>query len=241
MMKKLILLACISISSTACAEIEKNKIAPTYSVENETKSFFVEPVTLEKQEQVKTLLDKKWYFEESLLKEGSPNKVVTNCNGLSNALDEGFNAFSYREQKVIKAMNKACLIWSNMGELSASATSYLSDFKHDSALAKKMPAELALIISNDDERRLAKASSWEEMSHIKKVETLNKDKAVYYDNSGGIQKLAVMAKGDYNNDGIEDMVLYMVNTLEEGNYSSTYGYVVTRLAADAPYTLIKQF
>jgi len=101
MMKKLILLACISISSTACAEIEKNQIAPTYSVENETKSFFVEPVTLEKQEQVKALLDKKWYFEESLLKEGSPNKVVTNCNGLSNALDEGFNAFSYREQKVI--------------------------------------------------------------------------------------------------------------------------------------------
>ena len=209
MMKKLILLACISISSTACAEIEKNKIAPTYSVENETKGYFGEPVTLENQEQVKALIDKKWYFEENLLKDGSPNKVVTSCNGLSSALEEGFNGLSYRDQAVIKAMNKVCVIWAHMGELNASDTSFLSDFKHDSALAKQMPPEFALIISNDDERRLAKANSWEEMSHIKKMESLNKDQAIYYDNSGGIQKLTVMAKGDYNNDGIEDMVLYM--------------------------------
>ena len=241
MMKKLILLACISISSTACTEIEKNKIAPTYSVENETKGYFGEPVTLENQEQVKALIDKKWYFEETLLKDGSPNKVVTSCNGLSSALDEGFNVLSYRYQNAIKAMNKVCVIWAHMGELNASDTSFLSDFKHDSAMAKQMPPELALIISNDDERRLAKASSWEEMSHIKKMESLNKDQAIYYDNSGGIQKLTVMAKGDYNNDGIEDMVLYMDNSVEEGSYGSTYGYVLTRLAADAPYTLIKQF
>ncbi|ATG79574.1 MULTISPECIES: hypothetical protein [unclassified Pseudoalteromonas] len=241
MIKKLILLACISISSTACAEIDKNKITPTYSSENKTNRYFTEAMALEQQEQVKTLIYKKWYFEESLLKDGNPNKVVTSCNTLFNALDEGFNAFSYREQGVIKAMNKVCLIWSHMGELNASDASFLTDFEHGSALPKQMPPELALIISNDDERRLASASSWEEMSRVKEVQSLNKDQAIYYDNSGGIQKLTVMAKGDYNNDGIEDMVLYMDNSVEEGSYGSTYGYVVTRLAADAPYTLIKQF
>ncbi|WP_138586975.1 hypothetical protein [Pseudoalteromonas sp. S558] len=241
MMKKLVLLACISISSTACAEIEKNKIAPTYSSENKTERYFTAPTTLEKQEQVKALIDKKWYFEENLLKDGSPDRVVTSCNSLFNALDEGFNALSYRHQDVIKAMNKVCLIWAHMGELNASESSFLTDFEHSSALPKQMPPELALIISNDDDRRLAKASSWEEMSHISKMESLNKDQAIYYDNSGGIQKLTVMAKGDYNNDGIEDMVIYMDNSVEGGSYGSTYGYVVTRLAAVEPYTLIKQF
>jgi hypothetical protein len=33
----------------------------------------------------------------------------------------------------------------------------------------------------------------------------------------------------------------MINGVEGGSYTSTHGYVVTRLAADAPYTLIKQF
>ncbi|MBH0059394.1 hypothetical protein I6F65_20865 [Pseudoalteromonas sp. SWXJZ94C] len=108
-------------------------------------------------------------------------------------------------------------------------------------MPKKMPPELSLIISNDDERRLAKASSWEEMSHIKKVEPVNDDQAIYYDNSGGIQRLTIMAKGDYNQDGIEDIVLHMANAVERGSYSSSYGYVLTRLTADAPYTLIKQF
>ncbi len=241
MIKYTLLLGLIIISSTSCASINSHKIHQTYSSENRTERYFTEPVTLEKQEQVKALINKNWYFEENLIKGDKPNKVITHCEGLSEALDDGYTAENDRLQSAINAMQNVCTIWFHMGELSASKSSFLGDFKHNLDLPKKMPPQLSLIISNDDERRLAKASSWEEMSHINKMEPLNKNQAIYYDNSGGIQKLTVMAKGDYNNDGIEDMVLYMVNTVQKGSYSSTYGYVITRLTANAPYTLIKQF
>jgi len=79
------------------------------------------------------------------------------------------------------------------------------------------------------------------MSHIQKIVPVNDAQAIYYDNSGGIQRLTIMAKGDYNQDGIEDMVLYIENSVEGGDYYSSYSYIVTQLTADAPYTLIKQF
>ena len=241
MIKKTILLICISISSTACAEIEKNKIAPTYSLENKTNGYFMEPEVLETPEQVNALYSKSWFYSYEVVIDSKPAINVDSCKVLSKALQEGYKSSDYKEQVALLATNKICTTWVAMGKLKPSKESFLDSFKHDAALANKMPPELSLIISNDDERRLVKASSWEEMSHIQKVELVNDDQAIYYDNSGGIQRLTIMAKGDYNQDGIEDMVLHMANAVERGSYSSSYSYIVTRLTADATYTLIKQF
>ena len=241
MIKKTTLLICISISSTACANIKENKIAPTYSLENKTNGYFMEPEVLETPEQVNALFSKNWFYSYEVVLDSKPAIKVDSCKVLSKALQEGYKSANYKEQVALLATNKICTTWTDMGKLKPSKESFLSSFKHSLALPKQMPPELALIISNDDERRLAKASSWEEMSHIAKVEPVNDDQAIYYDNSGGIQRLTIMAKGDYNQDGIEDIVLHLANAVERGSYSSSYSYIVTRLAADAPYTLIKQF
>jgi len=241
MIKNTVLLALTVVSSTACANIKENKIAPTYSLENKTNGYFMEPEVLETPEQVNALFSKNWFYSYEVVLDSKPAIKVDSCKVLSKALPEGYKPVNYKEQVALLATNKICITWADMGTLKSSKESFLGSFKHSAALPKKMPPELSLIISNDDERRLAKASSWEEMSHIKKVEPINDDQAIYYDNSGGIQRLTIMAKGDYNQDGIEDIVLHMANAVERGSYSSSYGYVVTRLAADAPYTLIKQF
>lgn len=241
MIKKIILLVCISISSTACANIKENKIAPTYSLDNKTNGYFMEPEVLETREQVNALSSKSWFYSYEVVLDSKPAIKVDSCKVLSKALREGYKSLDYKEQNALLATNKICTTWADIGMLKPSNKSFLGSFKHSAALPNKMPPELSLIISNDDERRLAKANSWEQMSPIQKVETVNDDQAIYYDNSGGIQRLTVMAWGDYDQDGIEDIVLHMANAVERGSYSSSHSYIVTRLAADAPYTLIKQF
>jgi len=241
MIKKIILLVCISISSTACANIKENKIAPTYSLDNKTNGYFMEPEVLETREQVNALSSKSWFYSYEVVLDSKPAIKVDSCKVLSKALREGYKSLDYKEQNALLATNKICTTWADIGMLKPSNKSFLGSFKHSAALPNKMPPELSLIISNDDERRLAKANSWEQMSPIQKVETVNDDQAIYYDNSGGIQRLTVMARGDYDQDGIEDIVLHMANAVERGSYSSSHSYIVTRLAADAPYTLIKQF
>jgi len=216
-------------------------VKPSFTKENSTYAFFGEQISLSQAKDFLSLETKRWSYEFGLESSEGKYEEVETCEALTKKIKNGYQAFRYSEQKVVNARKLTCETWRIMSKLTSSDVSYLRDFEHNLNLPKKMPRELSLIISKDDERNLAKANNWEEMSHFKKVEVLNKDQAIYYDNAGGIQSLTVMAKGDYNNDGIEDMVLYMFNGVEGGSYTSTHGYVVTRLAADAPYTLIKQF
>jgi len=237
-MKTLYISILISLSFGCVAT---SKIEPTFIKENSTYSFFGEQINLTQAKDFLSLETKRWSYEFELKSSEGKYEEVETCEALTEKIKNGYQAFIYSEREVTNARKLTCETWRIMSKLTFSDVSYLRDFEHNLNLPKKMPRELSLIISKDDERNLAKANSWEEMGHFKKLEPLNKDQAIYYDNAGGIQKLTVMAKGDYNNDGIEDMVLYMINGVEGGSYGSFDGYVVTRLTADAPYTLIKQF
>jgi hypothetical protein len=73
------------------------------------------------------------------------------------------------------------------------------------------------------------------------VEAIDETSAIFVDNSGGSQRLNIRAKGDYNGDGIEDMLLSTSNTVEGGSYHSVDYFILTRLSSEAPFTLLKQW
>ncbi|TMO40552.1 hypothetical protein, partial [Pseudoalteromonas ruthenica] len=76
---------------------------------------------------------------------------------------------------------------------------------------------------------------------INKVGPVSEDQGVYYDTYGSIQRLTLMAQGDYNGDGIEDAIFYMENGVDGGSYSSVNTYIVTRLQQGAPITLLAKW
>lgn len=82
MIKKIILLVCISISSTACANIKENKIAPTYSLDNKTNGYFMEPEVLETREQVNALSSKSWFYSYEVVLDSKPAIKVDSCKVL---------------------------------------------------------------------------------------------------------------------------------------------------------------
>lgn len=239
-MKSLYTLAFISLAF-GCAATSSGAISPVFSGNNGTDAFFDQQLVIQQAEEFKVLETKVWSYEFDLKSPSEQHEIVETCSALTEKINAGYSALRAYEQVAVNARVLTCEIWRVLSLLKPASVSYLQSLKHGSALAEKMPAELALIISKDDERRLAKASSWQDMSQISKIEIINADQAVYYDNSGGIQRLTIRARGDYNQDGIEDAVLYMGNSVDGGSYSSTYGYIITKLAADAPYTLLKQF
>ena len=50
-----------------------------------------------------------------------------------------------------------------------------------------------------------------------------------------------MAKGDYNADGIEDIVIEKENGVLSGSYSSSHGYVLTRMSEQALFTVLAKW
>jgi hypothetical protein len=213
---------------------------PYYGEQNKSNGFFMESVIIKSSLDLDKMIENNWYFTADIKHKTYGEKSVNNCPMLIEAVNGGYEAQKEFEQGSVDAQYLICLTWQEMKKFKASKTSYLGNITFDKAFAKQAPARLSLIISNDDERKAKTVESWNAMSEIQRVEKVNDEQAVYYDNGGSIQRVTLMAKGDYNEDGIEDMLLYMENSVKGGSYSSSYSYILTRLTATGPFSLLKE-
>jgi len=131
-------------------------------------------------------------------------------------------------------------MWEQMGSFKSYKVSHLSKLSLNKDFATQAPASFALTISDEQTKKAEAAANWNEVSKIKKVTRQNDMQSTFYDHSGGVQRLSLMAKGDYNGDGIEDQLFYMENSVEGGSYSSAKAYIITRISPDAPVKLLKE-
>ncbi|MCG7569098.1 hypothetical protein MHM89_04085 [Pseudoalteromonas sp. CNC9-20] len=240
-MNKLNLIAMTALfgSLSACATTSNTVIEPHYTFDNKARSFFDKRIELKNSSEVAALHNKQWYYQDTLNKEGDSIEV-SNCLELKEALAEGFKADTYSYQEAVIATEHICDTWQAMAKLEASHSSWIN-FTHGKEVAEELPAEFTLAISNYTVEQVTQSEHWSDVTTIKKVEPVNEDQAVYYDTDGSIQRLTLMAQGDYNGDGIEDAIFYMENGVDGGSYSSVKAYVVTRLEQGAPITLLAQW
>ncbi|RZF83188.1 hypothetical protein EXT46_07000 [Pseudoalteromonas sp. CO325X] len=235
----LIVMTALFGSLSACATTSNTVIEPHYTFDNKARSFFDKRIELKNSSEVAALHNKQWYYQDTLNKEGDSIEV-SNCLELKEALAEGFKADTYSYQEAVIATKHICDTWQAMAKLEASHSSWIN-FTHGKEVAEELPAEFTLAISNYTVEQVAQSEHWSDVTTIKKVEPVNEDQAVYYDTDGSIQRLTLMAQGDYNGDGIEDAIFYMENGVDGGSYSSVKAYVVTRLEQGAPITLLAQW
>ncbi|GAP73768.1 hypothetical protein W04_0279 [Pseudoalteromonas sp. SW0106-04] len=228
------------LSVAACANTEQPSIAPSYSETNKTEGRFVDPVSLDSRADVQALASGKWFFSYPLINDSGKSTEIASCEQLKQAQAQGFKGEDFSMQGAIEALELICNTWQAMAKLEASHTSWIN-FTHSKEVAEELPAEFALAISNDTVERVAQSEHWSDVTTIKKVEPVNEDQAVYYDTDGSIQRLTLMAQGDYNGDGIEDAIFYMENGVDGGSYSSVNTYIVTRLQQGAPITLLAKW
>ncbi|MDO6764915.1 hypothetical protein [Agarivorans sp. 1_MG-2023] len=224
-----------------CQTVGADVSIPAYFSEyNKSTSFFMDAVKTDKPEAFSSMYKSKWYFDADLKNQEGDVVKVSTCTDLVANLQNGYTSLNDYEYGYVYASNHICESWSELSKLSSAKKSFLADLSFNESFAKNVPPQLALVISNETEERLATAVSWDDMFSIERVEELNEEQAIFY-SEGSIQKLTLMAKGDYNGDGIEDLLLYMENSVEGGSYSSVHAYVLTRLSESAPYTLLKQW
>lgn len=63
---------------------------------------------------------------------------------------------------------------------------------------------------------------------------------VVTDGTGGSQVMQMLAEGDFDHDGINDMLISSSNSLMGGSYHAAHLYIVSRLKAGDPLVLRKQ-
>ena len=98
------------------------------------------------------------------------------------------------------------------------------------------------MISESEQARLNKDKSikyWKDVNKIIKVDELGPFHA-NYQHSGGIQELELVAKGDFDGDQIEDMLLTSRDSVKEGSYSAIRLFMITR-TSEASAVMAKEY
>jgi len=216
------------------------EINPYFNKNNQSAAFFDNSVVLGSASDFLSILDKAWDYPSDLKHKKLGNKTVSNCLQLKKHISDGFYAAKAYEHAFISAQSVICSMWEQMASFKPYKISHMNKLSLNKEFAVLAPARFALLISNDQVKKAEAAASWNAVSKIKEVKAHSEMQSTYYDYSGSIQRLTLMAKGDYNGDGVEDQLFYMENSVEGGSYSSAKAYIITRMTVDAPIKLLKE-
>ncbi len=104
---------------------------------------------------------------------------------------------------------------------------------------KIWPKEIAFQISTEESRRNAlnpRRTTWADVTPVLKYEKKSDTLSVYFLN-GGYQEINIIGKGDFNRDGIEDILVLSKDYVEGGNYFNMRLFVLS-VNADGHWQLI---
>ena len=234
-----LILTFAALLSSGC-NAANSEIKPYFNADNQSGAFFDNPAVLASASDFSAINKKVWDYPSELKHKQQGKKTVSNCLALKQHMSEGYTAAKVSEHVFINAQLVLCSMWQQMSNFKSYNASFMKDMKLDKMFADLAPARFALLISNDDIKKAEAATSWNSVSKIKEVKSHNDQQATFYDHSGSIQRLTLMARGDYNADGIEDQLFYMENSVEGGSYSSAKAYIITRIKVDGPITLLNE-
>ncbi|MBE4045618.1 ATPase [Vibrio parahaemolyticus] len=204
--------------------IASKLIQPQYLDSERTDLFFAREIAQPSQENIDMRNSFDWGYELELSRTSGETKSVSNCKDLTKANLAGFTAAKAYEYGAFKAHLMQCQTWSEMAKLAASKRSFISKLKFD-----------------ESEEKVKTLPTWDEADHIQSTRVVSEVRAEYFDATGGFQVITVVAKGDYNADGIEDIVIEKENSVLSGSYSSSHGYVLTRMSEQASFTVLAEW
>lgn len=179
-----------------------------------------------------------WEYPAPLVHDYETDRKAHNCNELLTLTADGYQARNQFEQPFLQARTTICEAVKASGNLSGFDQSFLDNSLLQEDLPYQAPAEFALAISGSTQQRVTESTTWAEVETPAGHEPVSNFEAVYRGQGGSIQRLTVLARGDYDGDGLEDAILYLRDGVEGGSYAHARYLIVTRLEEGAVLTLL---
>lgn len=186
-----------------------------------------------------TLLSARWQFPLTLAKAGNDEVTVETCKALLDAQEEGFGPSQPSEHGLVQANLALCQGTADIQTLEPATSNYLPEPLLGPRFPMIAPAELAVAISDSEQEKAEQSQNWQGFSAIKDYESTGPDVATYVTEDGAIQRVFLLATGDFNGDNVRDAILYLESALEAGSYSTARYLVITRETADEPMEVLK--
>ena len=197
---------------------------------------------LEGFDEIQGRLEAPWEFPLDVQRSGDVTEaaVIDSCRSYFELTRRGFAATPIKFQLAIGA---ECHALRALSVAAPSERSHLAGFLLDEALPL-LPVDLAVVISNDQARRVAEARerglSWSDLEP--RLEAVHEgDQVLRIDGPGFSVRLTVYGFGDFDVDGQEDVLLRSDAWLDEGTWATTRLLALTRSPDDTKLRMVREF
>lgn len=177
----------------------------------------------------------------SMRSHGKP-LTVDRCSALFVALDKGHKVWG-ADRAIFDGWAVRCIAVRAVVNAASPRQSHVASFRLDEKGARALPVELAFQISRDDERKMSLIKSaggslgnYLGSATMKMMEKSEEWRMIVRD-ANGVQWLSVLAEGDFDHDGIDDLLVSSSNSVTGGSYNDAHLYIVSRLNDGGPMVL----
>jgi len=237
------------LSVTACAEKgpEQNTstIPVTVSSGMQLGSLLNEVMASFKVNDIKAMLNKDWYSAVNVksLKQANATYSIKSCAEYFKLADKALTTVKENENSAFSEFVLMCQAAKVIVEAKQSKRTFLNDFVLDKNLPNKLPKQMALVVSSAESKKIndnSKLVNWSDVNKITKVDVINEFKAKYHQ-QGSAQEIELVAKGDFDGDGIEDVLVLSRDSVEGGSYNALRMFYFTKRSKEGAYAMGKEF
>jgi len=138
---------------------------------------------------------------------------------------------SDRDLQAQKSTLVDCLILRELQHATPATSSHVVELKWDEHILPLLPPQLAINVSAESIRKAKAAAtrgqSWPDFDKSAAASTDGPDQIVVQ-GDGFLERLILWGRGDFNGDGIEDLLVQSLDTLTKGTYRNTRLFILTR-------------
>jgi hypothetical protein len=181
-----------------------------------------------------------------LLVKGGQNPIDT-CKSLMEQQGSGhifLEAQIESDASSLRDISTTCIAAKLLLDSTSSARTYIDYPLATKSFLQKAPYNLSQMISNESREKLANqkpVATWWNAEPIKSIKKFNNNN-FSLELSGSTQTITVMGHGDIDGDGIEDIILKIVDTIHPpATYFNARLYVLTKLGKNQKYSIVRSY
>lgn len=181
-------------------------------------------------EDLRNLLGRRWYTSIDVITDSAKAPVpVGSCKDYFSVEAQDLRADKGQEKNALLELIVMCEATRLLADASAARQSNIPARPLNEDLSESLPEEFALITSQNETRRIMNdpaISSWGDVNDITEVIHVSEHRAEYHSVSG-VQTLSILGRGDFNDDGREDILVSVQDSLEGGSYFNRRLFVIS--------------
>lgn len=180
-----------------------------------------EPRTVEKQQDLQGFLDASWYAEMPVTGTKSSDRATfSNCKTYLSEATERTHTLRENQINAFLEIAAMCRATDVLLKATAARLSNIPDEFFNRRTPEKFPVALALEISETESARHERDESvehWGDVNKQHRIEPISNDQVKFH-HDAGMQHLALVGRGDFNGDEVEDLLISSRDSVAGGSY-----------------------